>query len=170
MIYLSWIQNAGMEWILWTRTLQTTMQPVSGKFLKATKISHYFIFMPIVHLNLIAFAFLDIFLILAGSQQLWKPMQLLLPQRPLASCSVSMRLWRTPGLTLKPGSKTLNLDQLFCYLSCYMSKALTNFSQVRTGCGPDGRRNARRYGQRQGKTNVKPTKTEPALISACLVS
>ena len=32
--HLFWIQTTGTEWILWTRTLQTTMQHVSGEFLK----------------------------------------------------------------------------------------------------------------------------------------
>ena len=32
--HLFWIQTTGTEWILWTRTLQTTMQHVSGEFLE----------------------------------------------------------------------------------------------------------------------------------------
>ena len=149
--HLFWIQTTGTEWILWTRTLQTTMQHVSGEFLKLI-----FLLSSLIPIN--------------NYVSCREPA--IVKANAITAASEATCLLLSVDETVKnPRSASSQVIQSqHLWLTLPKVKFWHNFSQVWPGCRSDGRRHARRDGQRQGKTNVKPTKTDPALISACLVS
>ena len=133
--HLFWIQTTGTEWILWTRILQTTMQHVSGEFLKLIFLLSSLI--PIKNSCILQGT---------GNCQSQRHYCRLRSNLPFAQCGRDGQEPQVRQFLSHSKPTSLTLPKV---------KFWHNFSQVWPGCWSDGWRHARRDGQRQGKTNVK---------------